>query len=61
MPPSVKSYVYKRLREVLTGEDTRPEFSHLSPDDRTAIREILEDTRPEFTSAACCPASRAAF
>ena len=61
MPPAVKSYVYKRLREVLTGEDTRPEFSHLSPDDRTAIREILEDTKPEFTSSACCPASRAAF
>jgi hypothetical protein len=60
MPPVVKGYVYRRLREVLTGEDTRPEFSHLSPADRDAIREILEDTRPEFT-AACCPTSPAAF
>jgi hypothetical protein len=61
MPPAVKSYVYKRLREVLTGEDTRPEFSHLSPADRDAIRQILEETKPEFTSSACCRASRAAF
>jgi len=61
MPPVVKGYVYKRLREVLTGEDKRPEFTHLSPADRDAIRQILEETKPEFTSAACCPTSRAAF
>ena len=61
MPPAVKGYVYKRLREVLTGEDKRPEFTHLSPADRDAIRQILEETKPEFTSAACCPTTRAAF
>jgi hypothetical protein len=60
MPASMKSYVYKRLREVLSGEDARPEFSHLPQADRDAIREILEDTKPEFT-AACCPTSRAAI
>jgi hypothetical protein len=61
MPQAVKSYVYRRLREVLSGEDTRPEFSHLSKADRDAIREILEDTKADFMTAACCPAPRAAF
>ena len=61
MPASVKSYVYRRLREVLSGEDTRPEFAHLSPADRDAVREILEDTKPEFTTtAACCSGRQAA-
>jgi hypothetical protein len=58
---SVKSSVYRRLREVLSGEDARPEFAHLSPADRDAVREILEDTKPEFTTtAACCPGRQAA-
>ena len=43
-----KNYVYRRLREVLTGADTRLEFAHLSPSDRTAILEILRDTKPDF-------------
>jgi hypothetical protein len=59
MPSAVKTYVYRRLREVLAGEDVRPEFSHLSRADRDAIREILEDTKADFTSAA--PALPAAF
>lgn len=58
MPPAVKGYVYRRLREVLSGADTRPEFSHLSQADRDAIREILGDTKPGFT-AACCRTSAA--
>jgi hypothetical protein len=56
LPPSVKSYVYKRLGEVLSGRDERPEFAHLTHADREAVREILDETRPEF-SAACCQRS----
>lgn len=48
LPPRVKQYVYRRLRDVLNGKDTNPQFSRLSADDRTAIREILEDTKPDF-------------
>jgi hypothetical protein len=51
LPASVKTYVYRRLHEVLSGADQRPEFSHLSPDDRAAIGEILADTLPAFAAA----------
>jgi len=44
----LKNYVYKRIREVLSGKDQSPEFSHLSDSDRTAILEILQDTKPDF-------------
>jgi hypothetical protein len=48
MPAELKEYVERRIREVLTGQDTSPEFSHLSTDDRKAILEILHDTKPGF-------------
>jgi len=47
LPMPIKNYVYTRLREVLGGRDQSPEFAHLSTDDRTAILEILQDTKPE--------------
>ena len=48
LPPVVKEYVNRRLREVLTGRDTSPEFAHLSAADRTDILEILHDTKVGF-------------
>jgi len=48
MPAELKEYVERRFREVLTGQETNPEFSHLSADDRKAILEILHDTKPGF-------------
>lgn len=48
LPGVVKDYVYRRLREVLSGEDKSPEFAHLSDADRSAILGILEDTKPDF-------------
>ena len=48
LPPVVKTYVYRRVREVLSGKDQRPEFAHLTPDIRQAISEILTDTKPGF-------------
>src|SRR4051812_90757 len=60
LPAVVKNYVYRRLQQVLSGADQRPEFAHLSPADREAIREILVDTKPEFASA-CCTTRQAAF
>lgn len=49
LPEVVKDFVYKRLREVLTGSDTSDDFSHLSGADRAAILDILEQTKPDFT------------
>jgi hypothetical protein len=44
----VRERVEQRLREVLTGADTSPEFAHLSDDLRQSILEILGDTKPEL-------------
>jgi hypothetical protein len=45
---NVKQYVARRLREILTGKDNSPEFAYLTPEDRQAILEILQDTKPGF-------------
>ena len=47
LPGGVKSRVWKRLNEILSGEDTSSKFAHLSPEDRNAIREILLETHSE--------------
>jgi hypothetical protein len=46
MPTVVKDYVGRRLHEVLSGQDKSPEFSHLSPEDRSATLQILKETKP---------------
>jgi hypothetical protein len=51
LPREVKDYVLHRMHEVLDGQDTTAKFAHLSAADRTAIREILSDTLPEWCSA----------
>ena len=48
LPDPVKKYVTRRLKEVLTAQDTNDEFSNLSADDRKAIREILTETKPDL-------------
>jgi len=50
LPQPAKSYVYRRLWEVLSGKDTTPAFQHLSQDDRKAIMEILQETKPDFAA-----------
>ncbi len=46
LPRPAKDFVYRRLLEVLTGQDQSPEFARLSADDRRAILEILLATKP---------------
>ena len=46
LPVSVQDYVVGRLHDVLTGKDRSREFAHLSQTDRTAILEILTETKP---------------
>ncbi len=46
LPVPVKEYVVSRLHDILTGKDTSPDFAHLTPADRQAIREILRATKP---------------
>ncbi|RPI53528.1 MAG: hypothetical protein EHM55_13530 [Acidobacteria bacterium] len=49
LPEIVKSYVYHRLHEVLSGSDTS--VAQLSDTQREAILEILDDTKPDFVTA----------
>jgi hypothetical protein len=48
MPGEVREYVLRRLYDVLTGKDADPAFAHLLTADRTAILEILRDTKPSL-------------
>ena len=48
LPKEAKQYVYRRMKEVLTGKDGSKTFKHLSADDRRAIGEILQATLPDF-------------
>jgi hypothetical protein len=52
LPADVKGRFYERLREVLTGADSSEGFKHLSGADRSAILEILRDTKPELAALA---------
>jgi hypothetical protein len=48
MPAQARERVYRRLYEVLSGKDQSPRFAHLSAEDRAAILQILQDTKPSF-------------
>lgn len=48
LPDFVKEPFYRRVVEILDGRDTSGEFEHMDAADRTAIREILLATKPEF-------------
>jgi hypothetical protein len=47
LPPIMKTFVAKRLREILAGHGDDG-YSHLSQTDRQSISEILRDTKPEL-------------
>jgi hypothetical protein len=49
LPDDAIAYLYRRLNEVLEAENAEEEFSHLSIEDRSAILEILQDTKPSFS------------
>jgi hypothetical protein len=55
MQPVIKDYVYRRFREVLTGQDKTKEFAHLSAADRQAVIEILKETKPDFAASLSAP------
>jgi len=46
LPEGVSSRVWQRLEEVLSGRDSSQAFSHLSSDDRLAVRQIIAETCP---------------
>ncbi len=48
LPAAAKDVVYGRMLDVLTGKTPRRADSRLSPDDRSAILEILRETKSDF-------------
>jgi hypothetical protein len=46
LPEKMKAHLYGRLWDILNGKDTNHEFTKLTPKDRSAILEILRDTKP---------------
>jgi hypothetical protein len=48
MPAEVREYAFQKLYDVLTGKVTDKAFEHLTFADRTAILEILRDTKPNL-------------
>ena len=44
MPDAPRNLVMGKIERVLSGEITGPQYAHLTPEIRTAIREILHDT-----------------
>jgi len=50
LPADAKDAVYQRMWQVLNGHATDARYSALSADDRTAIIEILRDTKKDLPS-----------
>lgn len=48
MQDTVRTRVYQRLYDVLSGPDTTAKYARLSKEDRTAILAILRDTKPNL-------------
>ena len=46
LPAKAKEQIYQRLFDVLTGKRAGPDWQHLAPGTRDAIREILAETKP---------------
>jgi len=48
MEETVRTRVYRRVYDVLTGKDTSTKYARLSAEDRTNILAILRDTKPDL-------------
>jgi len=48
LPADVKAAVYARMQTILNGRDTDRKYATLSASDRTAVLEILRDTKADF-------------
>lgn len=48
LPPLARKSFYQRLDSILRGEDSDAAFLRIPADDRRAITEILEATKPDF-------------
>jgi hypothetical protein len=56
LPLPLKETVYRQLGDVLEGRNSSPDFAHLDAAERTQIREILWETKPEVRPFWAAPA-----
>ena len=50
LPPEMKTYLWRRLEEILSGQDTSVAYASMDGQDRAAALEILRETKPEFAA-----------
>jgi hypothetical protein len=50
LPPELLDRVYRGLFDILQGRDESPQYSHLTPEMRAEILEILRETKPDFAA-----------
>lgn len=48
LPAAVKQAVYRRMLDILSGNDGNAKYARLAADGRRAVLEILRDTKPDF-------------
>lgn len=63
-PAVVKTFIYRRLVDILSGTDQSAPYAHLSPAERSTLLQILQSTKPDFArfmaqGAAIPPITRA--
>ena len=51
LPVAARQAVYQRMWSILSGQDPRPKYAHLSPDDRRSVIQILRDTVKDLPPA----------
>jgi hypothetical protein len=50
LAPELRAFVFRRLMQILSGADQSTTFAHLTASERSAILEILTDTKPDFAA-----------
>lgn len=48
LPLSAKNAIYRRMWQVLSGQEHDPAYARLTPESRAAIVDILRDTKPDL-------------
>ena len=50
LPVEMKNYLWARLQQILTGQDRSATYTTMTALDRSAVLEILRETKPEFAA-----------
>ena len=50
LPTEAKNYLWRRLREILNGQDRSETYARMNRADREAVFEILRETKPAFAA-----------